>query len=89
MSTHQTNPRPARRAAAATAVGFLAIAAFEAALAAGAPFGRAAWGGAHTHLPAGLRIASAVAVGVWLFAALIILRRGGFRVSPLPPAFLR
>ncbi len=89
MSTHPTDPRPARRTAAAAAVGFLAIAAFQVALAVGAPFGRAAWGGAYTYLPTGLRIASAFAVGVWLFAALIVLGRGGFRVSPLPPKFLR
>ena len=88
-STRPTSAHPARRTAAAAAAGFLTIAAFEVALAAGAPLGRAAWGGSHTHLPAGLRIASAVAVGVWLFAALIVLGRGGFRVGPLPPKFLR
>ena len=73
----------------AAAVGFLVIAAFQLALALGAPLGRAAWGGTHAHLPASLRIASAFAVGVWVLAALIVLGRGGFQVSPFPPAFLR
>jgi hypothetical protein len=77
------------RAAVAAAVGFLAIAAFQLALAVGAPLGRAAWGGKQTHLPMDLRIASGFAVGVWVLAALIVLGRGGFQVSPLPPAFLR
>ena len=37
----------------------------------------------------GLRIASAFAVGLWVLAALIVLGRAGFQVSPLPPAFVR
>jgi hypothetical protein len=80
---------PQRKAAVAAAAGFLSIAAFEAALALGAPLGRAAWGGTYVHLPVGLRIASGFAVGVWALAALVILGRGGFHVSPLGPAFLR
>jgi hypothetical protein len=75
--------------AVAAAVGFLAIAAFQAALALGVPLGRAAWGGIHAHLPVKLRVASAFAAGVWVLAALIILGRAGFHVSPLPPAFDR
>jgi len=75
--------------AVAAAAGFLAIAAFQAALALGAPLGRAAWGGIHAHLPVKLRIASAFAAGVWVLAALIILGRAGFHVSRLPPAFDR
>jgi hypothetical protein len=75
--------------AVAAAAGFLAIAAFQAALALGAPVGRAAWGGIHARLPVKLRIASAFAVGVWMLAALIILGRAGSQVSPLPPAFAR
>jgi len=73
----------ARSAAIAATVGFLVIAIFQAALALGAPLGRGAWGGTRTHLPTGLRIASAVAVVFWLFAALIVLGRTGFEVSPL------
>ncbi len=61
----------------------------QVALALGAPLGRAAWGGTHSHLPTGLRVASAFAVWVWVLAALIVLGRAGFQVSPLPPAFLR
>src|ERR1017187_7244111 len=57
--------------AVAAAAGFLAIAAFQAALALGAPVGRAAWGGIHARLPVKLRIASAFAVGVWMLAALM------------------
>jgi hypothetical protein len=69
-------------------VGFAVIALFQIALAAGAPLGHASWGGAHAgQLPTGLRVASAVAVGVWALAALIVLGRAGFAVSPLPASF--
>ena len=79
-----------RTAAMAAAVGFLVIAGFQAALVLGAPLGRAAWGGFYEQqLPMGLRIASGVAVGVWLLAALIVLGRAGFQVIPLPAAILR
>jgi hypothetical protein len=88
MSTLTTDLLTPRTAAVAAAVGFLAIAAFQAALAAGAPLGRAAWGGTHTQLPTGLRVASAFAFGVWALGALIVLGRAGFHVSVLPSAFL-
>lgn len=49
-----------------------ALAAFQLALAAGAPLGALAWGGKHRVLPRGLRMASAVSVLVYgLFAAII------------------
>jgi hypothetical protein len=73
----------ARGVAVAATVGFLLIVIFQAALALGAPLGRAAWGGTRTHLPTGLRIASAAAVVFWLFAALIALGRAGFDASPI------
>lgn len=75
---------PARGAATAAAVGFLAIAGFQAALALGAPLGRAAWGGTRTHLPTSLRIASAVAVVFWVLAASVVLGRAEYQVSPIP-----
>ena len=79
-----------RTTAIAAAVGFLVIAAFQLALALGAPLGRAAWGGAYEgQLPIGLRIASGVAVAVWVFAALIVVGRAGFRVVLLPYGVLR
>jgi hypothetical protein len=62
---------------------------FEGALALGAPLGRAAWGGSSAQLPIELRIASAVAVGIWSFAALLVLQRAGMRVLPLPSAVVR
>jgi hypothetical protein len=81
---------PVRIAAMAAAVGFLGIASFQAAIALGAPFGRASWGGAYDgQLPVGLRVASGVAVGVYILAALIVLGRGGFRGVPLPFGVLR
>jgi hypothetical protein len=66
------------------ALGCLGVAAFQVALAAGAPLGRAAWGGAHEWLPRNLRVASAVAAGVWVFAALVVLAGAGFQASPIP-----
>ena len=71
------------------AVGLLAIACFQAALVLGAPLGRAAWGGTHVRLPPRLRVASAVAVGVWVLATLIVLGRAGFGVTPLPSGVVR
>ena len=78
-----------RTAAVVAAVGFVVLAAFQASLALGAPFGRAAWGGTRTHLPTGLRIASAVAVIVWLLAAAIVLGRAGTDLVSLPAGVLR
>jgi hypothetical protein len=72
----------------AAAVGFLAIAAFQAALALGAPLGRAAWGGKSATLPRNLRVASGVAVLVWLVAAVIVLGRAGITIVPLPAGLL-
>ena len=75
-------------AATLAAIGFLAIAAFQAALALGAPLGRAAWGGKSGELPANLRRASAVAVVIWLLAAIVILGRAGIEIVPLPDLVL-
>jgi hypothetical protein len=73
-----------RWAAAMAAIGFGLVAGFQVALAMGAPWGRAAWGGAHETLPIGLRVASGFAVGFWLVAALVVLARAGYDVSPVP-----
>lgn len=83
------NLLPIRSAAVAASVGFLAIAAFQAALALGAPLGRAAWGGTRPDLPIGLRIASGVAIFVWLLAAAIVLGRSGIEVVPMPMDLVR
>jgi hypothetical protein len=72
--------RARSKAAVAAAVGFTGFAVFELALAFGAPLGRAAFGGTHSQLPAGLRIVSAIATVIWLLAALVVLRRGGYQV---------
>ena len=73
--------RPTRSpAAAAAAAGFIGLAGFELALTLGAPLGRAAMGGTHTYLPAELRIVSGFATLIWPLAALVALRRGGYRV---------
>jgi hypothetical protein len=72
-----------RGAASAAAIGFAGIALFQLVLALGAPLGRAAWGGTIPgQLPAGLRVASLVAVLIWSFAALVVLGRVG--TGPLP-----
>jgi hypothetical protein len=74
----------ARIAAAAAAFGFVLVAGFQVGLAFGAPWGRAAWGGAHDRLPSGLRIASALAAAFWVAAALVILGIAGYEPIPLP-----
>ena len=68
------------RLAVVGAAGFLVLAVFQLALALGAPLGAAAYGGTRAELPAELRIASGVAFGVYCFAALAVLRRGGYHV---------
>jgi hypothetical protein len=62
-------------ATALSAAGLMGVAAFQAALAAGAPYGHLAWGGAGGVgvLPARLRVASAASAGVWLGAATLVL----------------
>jgi hypothetical protein len=63
----------------------LAYAAFQAALAAGAPLGHLAWGGAHRVLPRGLRIASGVALVFYVCAAAALAAVAGLP-SPWPGA---
>jgi hypothetical protein len=96
VSTASTAPRttrparsPRRRQAALAAAGLIAIAGFEIALALGAPLGHAAWGGAHAHLAVGLRIASGFSAGLWVLGALVVLRRGGYGMSPISPRLSR
>jgi hypothetical protein len=67
----------ARVAAVVAAIGFAGIAIFQLALAAGAPWGHAAWGGANAHLSTAQRSASAAAVVFYAAAALIVLGRAG------------
>ena len=77
-------------AAVLSAVGFLAIAIFQAALALGAPLGVAAWGGTHPgRLSSRLRVASAFACAFWLFSALLVLERGGSAIVSLPSGLAR
>lgn len=64
--------------AAILAVGVLgALTLFQLLLAAGAPMGRYAWGGANPILPRRLRIASVVSSVVYVLAALVILEAAG------------
>lgn len=65
-----------RAAALLAATGFFGVACFQVSLALGAPWRRAAWGGAQAVLPQGLRVASALAAVFLIGAALIVLRRG-------------
>ena len=74
---YATSERP-RRVAGAAAAGFLVVASFQLALAVGAPFGRASFGGADAGtLPVELRLVSTFAIVVWVLAALHALSRGG------------
>jgi hypothetical protein len=75
----------ARVAAIVAALLMGALAAFELALAAGLPWGTAAWGGRAADLATGLRIASLAAAVIYGMAALVVLRRAGHRVwTPIP-----
>jgi hypothetical protein len=88
--TTSTERRSRVRVAGGVAVaGFLGIAVFQAALAFGAPFGEAAWGGSSADLPAGLRAASGIAVVLWLLAAAIVAQRSGLLNTRLGGTFVR
>lgn len=64
--------------AAGLAVAVLgALAALQALVALGRPYGRYVWGGAHTVLPTRLRIGSAVSIVVYAVFALVLLDRSG------------
>ena len=52
MNVVTRSDRVARTAAVLAAIGFAGLAIFQAALAAGAPWGHAAWGGEEAHLSA-------------------------------------
>jgi hypothetical protein len=72
------------------AAGLLVVVAFQSALTLGAPFGAAAQGGAHSgQLPEALRVVTGLGAVVWLFAALVVLARGGHALVPLPGAVAR
>jgi hypothetical protein len=72
------------------ATGFAVVVVFEVCLAAGAPWGPAAFGGADSgRLSTELRTASVFAAGFWLLAALTALVRGGVVASPFSHAFTR
>jgi len=53
------------------------LAVFQLALAAGAPWGRFAWGGKERVLPRNLRIGSAVSIVIYALIAVIALDRAG------------
>jgi hypothetical protein len=82
-------PKPVRTLGLIAAVGFVAIAVFQAALAFGAPLGRAAWGGTRSHLPPRLRVASGIAVVFWSFAAAVVLARSRVGATFLPDVVAR
>ena len=67
----------------------LGVIAFQVALAAGVPWGRAAYGGGSAELAPAYRIASMVAVVVWTVVGLTVLRLGGFGLwTPIPDRYL-
>ncbi len=73
------------RAASIVFVGLLAaLAVFQLALAAGAPLGRFAFGGAVDVLPTPLRIASLISVALYAVFAVLILARAGWTRWPGP-----
>lgn len=70
-----------KKAALAATAGFAGLAAYQLLLAAGAPLGEAAWGGAtEGRLPTNLRVGSAISVVVYAIAVAVILRRAGLPV---------
>jgi hypothetical protein len=90
LTTPRHRHRTVVRIAACAAAALMgALAAFELGLAAGLPWGRAAWGGGHAELGTGLRIASVAAAAIYAVAAFVVLRRAGYRVwTPVPPRWV-
>jgi len=86
VARFRPSEQTARMAAVLAAVGFLGLALFQVALAAGADWGHAAWGGANAELSTAQRIGSAVAVLTWTAAALVVLGRAGLLRSRRPLA---
>jgi hypothetical protein len=86
-----SNDQPARpRLAVVLAVGLLIVTAFQAALTLGAPLGAAAMGGTTPgQLPDSTRLLTGLFTVWWLFAALLVLARGGYALVPLPEALSR
>lgn len=71
--------RRMRRAAQAATVGFGVLMVFQAALAAGAPLGDAAWGGAHAQLSTAERVGSAISICIYVAAILVVRGRAAGR----------
>jgi uncharacterized membrane protein len=67
------------RTARIVAVGFASLAAFELALAAGAPLGHAAWGGSEANLMTGQRVVSAISAVFWIAAIFVVRGRDAGR----------
>lgn len=87
VTTTTGRARAAATVAATLAVG---VAGFQVALAAGAPWGEASWGGQQPVLPTGLRVASAASVVGWAAVAAVALRQGGRDTwAPVPDRWLR
>jgi len=71
------------------AVGLLIVTAFQAALTFGAPLGAAALGGTNPgQLPDALRLVTGFSTVLWLFAALLVLARGGRALVPCRRLYL-
>jgi hypothetical protein len=66
-----------------------ALAVFQAALIAGAPTGRFAWGGQHDVLPRRLRVGSVVSIVLYVAFALVILERAGLATIFGSPGFVQ
>jgi len=62
---------------------------FQILLVAGAPLGKAAFGGAHTTLPATLRMASSITILIYVVGGCVVLRRSGFRIGWIPMSLAR
>ncbi len=69
------------RAAQLATLAFAGMIVFQAALAAGARLGDAAWGGAHAQLTAGQRVGSTVSVLFYAAAIIIVRRRAAGRAE--------
>jgi hypothetical protein len=86
---HHERLQAGQIAAALAATGFVALGALQLALALGAPFGHAAWGGGSVDLTSAQRLGSAVSVVLYASAAAVVLARVGLTRRPRSRRLLR
>lgn len=89
MGTEGSADRVVRVVGIVVATLFAAVVIFQLLLAAGVPWGAAAYGGQPANLPGALRITSGIAAVFWALVGLLVLRTVGIIGRGTPPRWVR